>query len=139
MSIAARDAVLQYLAINPSGKIPTLIDGEFVLAESNAILLYLAEAHGGNRLWSSEAKQRGQNRPMAFLGVGALATDLDRLLVGGGRPPPAAGKNSQAAACSGLEQCRRSAGIKYLGDGAQRQCVPGWICRQRSRISRSPE
>jgi len=49
-----------YLAINPSGKIPTLIDGEFMLAESNAILLYLAEAHGGNQLWSSDAKQRGR-------------------------------------------------------------------------------
>ncbi len=51
---------LQYLAINPSGKIPALLDGEFTLAESNAILLYLAEAHGGNRLWSSEAKQRAR-------------------------------------------------------------------------------
>src|SRR5258708_11705906 len=50
----------EYLAINPSGKIPALIDGEFVLAESNAILLYLAEAHGGNRLWSSDAQQRGR-------------------------------------------------------------------------------
>jgi glutathione S-transferase len=50
----------QYLAINPSGKIPTLIDGEFVLSESNAILLYLAEAHGANRLWSSDSKQRGR-------------------------------------------------------------------------------
>ena len=49
----------QYLAINPSGKIPTLIDGEFVLAESNAILLYLAEAHGANQLWSSDPKERG--------------------------------------------------------------------------------
>ena len=46
----------QYLAINPSGKIPTLIDGEFVLTESNAILLYLAEAHGANRLWSRDRK-----------------------------------------------------------------------------------
>jgi glutathione S-transferase len=50
----------QYLAINPSGKIPTLIDGEFVLSESNAILLYLAEAHGANRLWSSDSKERGR-------------------------------------------------------------------------------
>jgi glutathione S-transferase len=49
----------EYLAVNPSGKIPALVDGEFMLAESNAILLYLAEAHGGNRLWSSDAKQRG--------------------------------------------------------------------------------
>jgi glutathione S-transferase len=50
----------QYLAINPSGKIPTLVDGDFVLFESNAILLYLAEAHGANRLWSSESKQRSR-------------------------------------------------------------------------------
>jgi glutathione S-transferase len=50
----------QYLAINRSGKIPTLIDGEFVLSESNAILQYLAEAHGANRLWSSDSKQRGR-------------------------------------------------------------------------------
>ncbi len=51
---------LQYLAINPAGKIPTLVDDEFVLSESNAILLYLAEAHGANRLWSSESKQRSR-------------------------------------------------------------------------------
>lgn len=50
----------QYLAINSSGKIPALIDGEFMLAESNAILLYLAEAHGGDQCWSSDAKQRGR-------------------------------------------------------------------------------
>jgi glutathione S-transferase len=49
-----------YLAINPSGKVPTLVDGELILSESNAILLYLAEAHGGNQLWSSDAKQRGR-------------------------------------------------------------------------------
>jgi glutathione S-transferase len=50
----------KYLAINPSGKIPTLVDGEFVLRESNAILLYLAEAHGENRLWSNDPKQRAR-------------------------------------------------------------------------------
>jgi glutathione S-transferase len=35
-------------------------DGEFVLSESNAILLYLAEAHGANRLWSSDTRQRSR-------------------------------------------------------------------------------
>ena len=50
----------EYLAINPSGKIPTLVDGEFILCESNAILLYLAAVHGAGQLWSDEAKQRGR-------------------------------------------------------------------------------
>lgn len=50
----------EYLAISPSGKIPTLVDGEFILSESNAILVYLAEAHGGNQLWSSDAQQRSR-------------------------------------------------------------------------------
>ncbi|HKE11520.1 MAG TPA: glutathione S-transferase family protein [Myxococcota bacterium] len=48
----------QYLAINPSGKIPTLVDGDFTLSESNAILQYLCEAHGEYRLWSREPKGR---------------------------------------------------------------------------------
>lgn len=48
----------EYLAINPFGKIPTLVDGWLTLWESNAILQYLSEAHGELRLWSHEPKQR---------------------------------------------------------------------------------
>eukprot|EP01035_Chromulina_nebulosa_P000234 gene234-337_t len=35
-----------YLAMNPNGRIPTLVEGDFVLWESNAIMRYLALAHG---------------------------------------------------------------------------------------------
>ncbi|MEY2927467.1 MAG: hypothetical protein RL367_1944 [Pseudomonadota bacterium] len=40
-----------YLAINPAGKIPTLIDGEFVLPESLAINAYLIAKAGPTPLW----------------------------------------------------------------------------------------
>jgi glutathione S-transferase len=36
-----------YLALNPAGKVPTLVDGDLVVTESMAINLYLAKKHGG--------------------------------------------------------------------------------------------
>lgn len=47
-----------FTAVNPAGKVPVLQDGALTLTESNAILVYLAEAHGEDRLWSTDVRQR---------------------------------------------------------------------------------
>jgi len=41
----------EYLAINPSGKIPALSDGTIVMTESMAINMYLAQTYGKGGLW----------------------------------------------------------------------------------------
>jgi glutathione S-transferase len=46
-----------YLAINASGRTPTLVDGNFTLTESNAIMQYLA-SQKPNSLWPNDARAR---------------------------------------------------------------------------------
>lgn len=41
----------EFLAINPMGAVPALVDGELKLFESLAINLYLAKKHAGKGLW----------------------------------------------------------------------------------------
>src|SRR6187200_2057225 len=36
----------EYLAINPNAKVPAIVDGDAIVFDSNAILLYLAEKTG---------------------------------------------------------------------------------------------
>ncbi|WP_348650733.1 glutathione S-transferase N-terminal domain-containing protein [Thalassomonas sp. RHCl1] len=35
----------EYLKLNPTGRIPTLVDGDLVIAESAAICLHLCDSH----------------------------------------------------------------------------------------------
>lgn len=47
----------EFLALNPTGRIPVLQDGDFVLWESNAIMQYLA-SQVETSLWPDDAKSR---------------------------------------------------------------------------------
>lgn len=51
----------EYLSLNPSGKVPTLADGETVVWESNTILRYLCnKLAGGAALYPAEPAARSQ-------------------------------------------------------------------------------
>ncbi|HLY55099.1 MAG TPA: glutathione S-transferase family protein [Stellaceae bacterium] len=48
-----------YLALNPAGKVPTLTDGDFVMSESHAILLWLAQSAGAP-FWPEDRQAQGR-------------------------------------------------------------------------------
>ena len=48
-----------YLAMNPNGRVPTLVEGDFVLWESNSVMRYLAMAYGqGSSVYPEAPKRR---------------------------------------------------------------------------------
>jgi glutathione S-transferase len=66
----------EFLKINPAGKIPVLVDGDSVLTESVAIVLYLAEKYSGKGLLPAGLEERAQvNRWLLF-----AATELEQPL-----------------------------------------------------------
>ncbi len=50
----------EYLALNPNGKVPTLVDGDFVLWESRAINAYLAAQRPESDLYPADPKRRAR-------------------------------------------------------------------------------
>lgn len=47
-----------YLKLNPNGKVPTLVDGNTVIWESNTILRYLAAKQGNSKLYPTDLAAR---------------------------------------------------------------------------------
>ena len=56
----------EFVALNPNHKIPTLVDGDFVLLESSAIMLYLAGKKPGNDLVPDEPQARARMMQWLF-------------------------------------------------------------------------
>ena len=65
-----------YLAINPNGRIPALVDGDLVLFESMAINLYLAKTYGGD-LYPRDAASEALANQWTIWGM----TELEPLLM----------------------------------------------------------
>lgn len=85
----------EYLAMNPCSRTPTLVDGDFVLWESNAIMQYVA-GKKANTLWPENARARAdicrwQCWQLAHLsqGTGTLTWEnVVKKMMTGGDPDP---------------------------------------------------
>jgi glutathione S-transferase len=65
-----------FLAVNPAGKVPVLVDGDLVLTESVAIVLYLAEKYPQKKLLPSGLRPKADvHRWLLF-----TATELEQPL-----------------------------------------------------------
>jgi glutathione S-transferase len=70
----------EYLALNPNGRVPTLVDGDLVLFESMAINLYLAEKYGGD-LYPKSETDRALATQWSFWGITEIEPGLLAILI----------------------------------------------------------
>ena len=78
----------QYLAINPNGKVPAMVDGDFKLFESMAINTYLAQKHNKNGLWPAAAADQARVNQWSYWGMLELEKHLLTVVIDMFMTPP---------------------------------------------------
>ena len=69
----------EFMKINPNGKVPVLDDDGFVVIESGAILMYLAEKHG--RFLPTDAQKKSETLQWLMWQMAGLGPMFGQLLV----------------------------------------------------------
>jgi glutathione S-transferase len=64
----------EFLAINPNGRLPVIVDSDFVLFESLAITLYLAKKHSNGKLYPGALENEARAWQWSLWAV----TEIDR-------------------------------------------------------------
>ncbi|OJY26418.1 MAG: hypothetical protein BGO98_39395 [Myxococcales bacterium 68-20] len=68
-----------YRKLNPTARVPTLVDGDIVLWESNAILVYLAEKHPDRLFAGKLPAERGDVARWMFMNAAHLSPAMARI------------------------------------------------------------
>ncbi len=77
-----------YLALNPTGRVPTLVDGDFLLWESNAILEYVAALHPDKKLGGQSPRDTGEIARWMYMNCAHLSPNVARIFAHTIRLPP---------------------------------------------------
>ncbi|MBV9833774.1 MAG: glutathione S-transferase family protein [Alphaproteobacteria bacterium] len=81
MPYPPRQHAPEYFAVNPTGMVPLLIDGDVRLSESMAICDYLASKHGSPLVVAPDDPERAAYLQWLWYGESTLMTPLSRLNV----------------------------------------------------------
>jgi glutathione S-transferase len=68
-----------FLCLNPAGKVPVLVDGDLIIPESAAIVLYLADKYREKGLLPADLRQRAQAYRWIMFAVTELEQPLWRI------------------------------------------------------------
>lgn len=77
-----------YLAMNPMGRVPVMLDGSVQMFESAAILRYLGAKYGCDEFWPEDPKQRGPLDTWAEWGKNTFTEAVLEIFVYDVRLPP---------------------------------------------------
>ena len=78
-----------YLAMNPHGRVPTLLDGDLIVWESDAIVRYIAAQYGVGHLWADKPAERASAEQWMAWTATSLYPDWIKLFWKLVRTPPA--------------------------------------------------
>jgi glutathione S-transferase len=96
----------QYLRINPNGHIPSLDDDGFILWESLAINLYLAEKYAKPPLWPADVRAHARAYQWSFWAANEIEAQLINIAKGLSKK-----SSDPAAVASGLQQLAGALGV----------------------------
>jgi glutathione S-transferase len=86
--IARENQRPEFLRLNPTGKLPVLVDGDLVLTESAAIVLYLAEKYPHGKLLPPDLKTRAEVYRWVMFAMTELEQPLWRITRNAALLPP---------------------------------------------------
>jgi glutathione S-transferase len=77
-----------FLALNPNGRLPVIVDGDFVLTESLAITLYLAKKYSLEKLYPRAPEDEARAWQWSFWAVGEVDRGVNIWSLHAVRLPP---------------------------------------------------